>query len=290
MTAACLIVAAVSAEPRQIFICPMHPHVRVSSGGACPLCRMALVPVSQADGTYPVHMSFEPAAVRAGQPFRLRIGVMTPDASGPARRFVAVHERVFHLFVVGQDLSFFDHLHPELLPDGSLTATVVLPREGVYQLISDFLPEGGSPQLTVRMLVTGGFRDDPAKGRARLLPDVGDRESGGTRVRLQLPPGVGLVAGETQAFKLSLNDVATGRPVDDLEPFLGAPAHLLIVSADLLDAVHSHPSTRFSSMTGPDVVFEATFPRPGMYRMWAQFQRSGRTALVAFDVAVATAP
>ena len=37
---------------------------------------------------------------------------------------------------------------------------------------------------------------------------------------------------------------------------------------------------------GPDVTFETFFPRPGSYRIWSQFQRSGRLMTVSFSVAV----
>jgi hypothetical protein len=46
----------------------------------------------------------------------------------------------------------------------------------------------------------------------------------------------------------------------------------------------------FSSANGPDVVFEAVFPKPAVYRMWVQFQRHGRLALAAFTVPVSAAP
>ena len=109
-------------------------------------------------------------------------------------------------------------------------------------------------------------------------------------VELQLPPGPTLTAGESQAFRLHFRDEKSGVPVTDLEPYLGAPAHLLVVSSDLVDAVHSHPAVEFSSVNGPDVVFEAVFPKPGTYRMWVQFKRQGRVELAAFTVAASAPP
>ena len=101
---------------------------------------------------------------------------------------------------------------------------------------------------------------------------------------------MGLVAGELQAFRLRVQDSASGVGATDLQPYLGSPVHLLIVSEDLVDAQHSHPALDFSSTTGPDVVFETVFPRPGVYRLWMQFQRRGRVELAAFTVPVSVAP
>jgi hypothetical protein len=58
----------------------------------------------------------------------------------------------------------------------------------------------------------------------------------------------------------------------------------------LIDAFHSHPAIDFSTPNGPDVVFETVFPRPGLYRMWVQFQRRGRVEVVSFTVKASVAP
>jgi hypothetical protein len=80
---------------------------------------------------------------------------------------------------------------------------------------------------------------------------------------------------------------ADGRPISDLEPFLGAWGHMFIVSADLADAVHSHPITPLTDPGGPRIVFRQRFPRAGTYRVWVQFQRGGQVATLPFTVAVA---
>lgn len=82
-----------------------------------------------------------------------------------------------------------------------------------------------------------------------------------------------------------VTDEETGQPVTDLERCLGALGHMLVLSADPAAYVHSHPAGAPSG-PGPEVVFEALFPRPGTYRIWAQFQRRGRVHTVSFTVPV----
>jgi hypothetical protein len=198
------------------------------------------------------------------------------------KRFQPVHERVFHLFIVSRDLEFFAHVHPSLHPDGSLDAEVAVPRAGAYQLIADFLPAGGSPQFVQRAFATanyqGSFSQPPA-----LVADVGDKIERDMTVHL-VPPDVR--AGREQLLTFELRDRTTAAPITDLEPFLGATGHLLATSADLAVAFHSHPVDAVSSPSGPKVVFQILFPRPGMYRLWAQFQRAGRVTTVRFTVPV----
>ena len=62
-----------------------------------------------------------------------------------------------------------------------------------------------------------------------------------------------------------------GKPVTNLQPYLGAMGHLVIISSDLKEFVHSHPHEEgaehaAASKSGPNVDFEATFKAPGIYK------------------------
>lgn len=209
-----------------VFVCPMHPDVRVATPGTCPKCGMRLVPAgAETPGTYLLETN--PAALKAGARARLTLRVRHPVSDELVRQFVEVHEKLFHLFVVSHDLRHFEHVHPALIADGSFEIDVTLPRAGAYQLYADFWPEGGTPQLLQRTLLTAGFVDDPETARARLQPDIGDKSDRGIIVKLQLSAGDGLVAGRQEMFRLRLSDAASGAPVTDLQPFLGASGHAL---------------------------------------------------------------
>jgi hypothetical protein len=95
-----------------------------------------------------------------------------------------------------------------------------------------------------------------------------------------------LTAGTTSLIAFHFADGSTGAAVSDLQPYLGAWGHVLIVSADLGAAVHSHPITPLTGSAGPTIYFQQRFPRAGMYRLWGQFMRHGRLATVRFTVEV----
>ena len=59
-----------------------------------------------------------------------------------------VHEKLFHMFVISQDMEFFLHDHPYLGADGKFRYDIKFPRTGMYRILSDFYPEGATPQLT----------------------------------------------------------------------------------------------------------------------------------------------
>ncbi len=125
-------------------------------------------------GAYLLDIEMKPALVRPGQPVEVEFLVSHPVTGSRVRRFELVHERIFHLFVVSQDLQYFAHVHPTQIRDGGLRVTITVPTAGAYQLIADFLPEGGSPQLIQRSFLTAGY-EGPLADVPMLATDTGDK-------------------------------------------------------------------------------------------------------------------
>lgn len=274
-----------SASPANTYWCPMHPGVRGSAGGSCPLCGMALVPAPSAlKDSYLLDVEIVPHALLPGQTGQARFTVREREEGTPVRRFEIVHDRLFHLFVLSHDLEYFAHVHPQQRRDGTFDLPLEVPRPGPYRLIADFLPVGAAPQLVQKTFVTGGYRG-PLRAVPALAPDVAAKTIEGTTIDLTVPK---IVPGEEQLLTFDLRDASSGRPIDDLEPYLGATGHLLLVNADLSVAFHSHPVAGISTSVGPTVVFQVLFPKVGHYRMWAQFQRHGRVVTAPFTVRIPT--
>ena len=242
---------------------------------------------------YTVEFSTAPTVVKAGVPIKMFFTVRHPGNGAPIRNFEVVHDKRYHLFIVSRDMDVFEHIHPEQRPDGSWEIEVKLPKPGYYQILSDFIPTGGSPQFIGRTLVTTDFAGDLESQAAHLEPDIIlTRTVGSITAHLQLEPSI-LVAGQYGHLSFALTDAATGQPVTDLQPYLGAFGHALILSEDMLDYVHSHPfegpeSDITKGFGGPNVTFEGYMPRPGHYRAWSQFLRRGQVITVPFTLNVST--
>jgi hypothetical protein len=263
------------------FWCPMHLDVRSPAAGTCPICRMALVPIPPPRlGEYRMDVAVIAGARGTGRS-RLRITVRDPDDGRSVPAFTTIHERLLHLFIIDRRLEYFRHVHPEPAGDGVFELRQALP-PGEYVLIADFLPRGGRAQLLQRAIVTPGYRGP-------LFPEApvfaretsADRVESGVRVHLDASV---LKAGKAGLLRFTLSDGATGAPLSDLEPFLGAPGHLLIVNADLTEADHAHPEEPATS--GPSISFQTLMPAAGFYKLWFQFQRRGVVITTAFVVSV----
>jgi hypothetical protein len=291
---AALLVVALQAGQAFTYICPMHPDVIAPESGKCAKCGMPLVAGDPLDAReYLLEMEATPSAVPVGRPTRLRFTVRHPSTHEPARNFAVVHEKPYHLFVIGHDLEYYDHVHPEQQPDGAYAIDVVLPRPGYYKLFSDFLPVGGTPQIIPRVIVTAGYSGDLASSLARLRPDATLRHTaGGLTVNLALPAD-GLVAGREEKLRYTIADAGSGAPVTDLEPYLAAFGHTLVMSEDTLHYVHAHPVELLpegdaAPKGGPTLTFKALLPKSGNYRIWTQLKRRGTVSTLMFTVPVAS--
>ena len=264
-------------DRRETLWCPMHPDVRARAAGRCPLCGMDLVPIPPLRlGEYALETRFAPAGPNRGQ---LTLRVLDPDRGEPARAFHTIHERLLHLFVISRDLTYFAHEHPVHQPDGRFVLDLAVPGPDLYLLAADVYPAGGGPQLLRAFWTTPDFRGRPFVPRTPPSLATAPQTRGAIRATLLTMPWT---SGRRETITITLTDSRNGRPVTDLEPYLGAAGHLVTASADLADIVHSHPTD--ATATGPEVTFDATFPRPGRYKLWAQFQRAGTVETVAFVI------
>ena len=255
------------------FWCPMHPDVRSGTAGKCPLCRMDLVPMPPPKlGEYRMDVTLER---NTGGMTGMRLAIREPDSNLLVRAFRTVHEKTLHLFIVSRDLEYFAHVHPEQLKDGSFRLDHPL-ASGEYMLIADFLPEDGPTQMIQRAIIVSKTGAGGRAGRGSAIQPAWDDD---LRVSMKAE---NLVAGKEGRLTFTVTDAKTGAPVTDLEPYLGAPAHMLIVRRDLSDAVHEHPEEQLTG--GPTVSFHPVIPAAGDYKLWIQFQRQGRVFTFPFEV------
>lgn len=274
------------------YICPMHPNEVKATPGTCSICGMTLVPGDpMATADYSLRLTTEPKLVKAGEPVKFHIEVLHPLTGERVKEFGEVHDRLFHLFVVSRDMKFFAHIHPDLGKDGTLTVAETLPVAGQYVLFSDFMPVGGGPQLITTPVTTAGFDGDIASSWPNLKADASfTKQANGVTVDMQIEPSK-LVAGEEADIPIHFEDQKTGQPVKDLQRYLGAFGHAMMLSEDMLEHVHAHPEqmlegTDIKDGGGPDLIFHALFPKPGNYRIWLQFQRNDVLSTIPFTVRV----
>ncbi|HEY0699916.1 MAG TPA: hypothetical protein VGD43_19160 [Micromonospora sp.] len=206
--------------------------------------------------------------------FRFRI--VGPDGA-PVRQYRPTHEKELHLIVARRDLSGFQHLHPTRGDDGVWSVPLRVQAAGQYRVFADFQPAARGEAMTLGA-------DVPAPGDYRpvRLPSA-DRTAvvAGYTVTMAGDPRVG--ADATLAFSVSRD----GRPVTDLEPYLGAYGHLVALRAGDLAYLHTHPDGAPGdgrTAAGPGITFHTQLPSVGVYRFFLDFQHAGAVHTAEFTV------
>jgi hypothetical protein len=268
--------AATGAEP------PFQDCLKIAAGelpgaeaghGGEPMVR----PVPGSDGLRSslagLELAPEQSAFRAGGSATWRFRIV--DCDGDAvRDFEPEQGKLLHLIVVRTDFTGYQHLHPKLGPGGTFSVEVATPRSGRYRAIADFVIDGRKYVVGTTLTAAGRATDRP-------LPPPAQRASvDGYDVELQRPAV--LEAGEEA--QLTFRITRRGRPVTDLEPYLGAYGHLVALHAPDLAYSHVHPDGE--DRAAGAITFDTELDEPGSHRLFLQFQTHGRVHTVAFTQTV----
>jgi hypothetical protein len=233
-------------------------------------------------------------------------------------KIIPDHGHQMHLFLVGlPDLDRFYHLHPDQVTSDTFTERLPAVAEGNYAVFADIVRESGFPDtMTARITLpdvpgTPPVGDDSAAtaaspsngktlGPVLTLPDHSRWE--------WMIDGQAVHSRQPALLRFRVVD-KDGKPVSDLEPYMGMAGHLVIVKRDLTVFAHVHPSGSMpmaalmilekqinsgdSAMLGMhetvlpgEVTFPYGFPESGAYRLFVQIKRNGQVQTGIFDAHV----
>ena len=230
----------------------------------------------------------DPYAV--GTPLALRISFHEKAAGMQIKNFEVTHEKQLHLIMVSSDLEEFYHEHPQYQPDGTFVLkNFTFPRQLQYTLFFDLKPIGTQGILLKKgVVVDKGLNTPPFLKSSQFPLTVGN-----IRMDYKSTPST-LKSSQDAELVFRLTDASGGAPLNDIEPYLAAPAHLVVLSEASLDYLHMHPlgdisedPAKLTAMRfGPNISFAATFPKAGSYKGWLQLKRMGIITTIPFVVDV----
>jgi len=220
---------------------------------------------------------------KAGEEADLQFTIRETKSKSVVKDFDIAHTKVFHLLMVSKDLSWFAHEHPEQQPDGTFTHKQVFPSGGQYFTFADVAPRGAGSQILMGSVKVAG----PVPAAIPLIPGGTTNAIDGIKANLKGASNIPI--GKSLPVTFQLTDTSTGDAITDLQPYLGAYGHLMIIHADGQTVVHSHPAEDEAGITQSKrgiVTFNARFPKAGIYKAWGQFQRGGKVVTIPFVISV----
>lgn len=266
-----------------IYACPMHPEVTGKEGDDCPKCGMKLEhndhAIESNSTTYKMHFESNPSVIESGKQAILSL---TPKIVGKESELVPLdveHEKKIHFIMVSEDLSWFDHQHPEYTAKGSYDLPYTFTNGGKYIMFADYKPTGANHNLEkINIEVKGKSLPTRNYAKSQLVSNTGEFE-----VTLTPEGGEKLVSGALQHIKGVIKKDGKVLDANSLEDYLGAKAHMVVIGVENKDYLHVHPGVENGNFD-----LHTTFEKPGYYRGWIQFQSEGKIYTADFIFKVET--
>lgn len=253
--------------------------------------------VVQSHRGYEMKLTSKPNIIEPNKPVTLRYKIKN-DKGEVLKKYETVHEKIMHFITVRKDLSYFQHLHPEFNEKtGEFTVVVTFPEDGPYRLFPDFTPGDENPmKLPVTVSEDIEVGDKSTYMTKTVEPDQQQiRTYGDYKVTTTIPQNVKSQEEVTYSLNISRN----GTPVSNLESYLGALGHSVILKEGSLDFIHTHAleggseghdmnnmQNETTGATGPEIKFATVFPESGIYKIFTQFQHLGKVQTVEYVVKV----
>ena len=290
--------------------CSSAPQTKASDDSNAAVNKIA--PTETKAAKFSADFKTTPAEVKAGESAELSFTVKN-EKGEVIKDLPIVHEKPLHLLVVSDDLAEYYHIHPEPQADGSYRVPFTFPNGGTYKLYADYTPKDSPQVVDTFLLKVAGT----ARAKVELKADE-KLEKTIDGLRFEMKPDAELITGKELMLNFKVSDAKTGRPVTDLEKYLGEYAHFVIISQDLSKFVHAHPMSKAehagvghdkngatdqkvdeskphshddknagkgSTVQSPSEVSAHTaFPKSGLFKIFAQFQRAGKVITVPFIV------
>ena len=222
------------------------------------------------------------------------------------------HGHLMHLFLIRfPSVDRMYHLHPHQDASGQFSQVMPALEPGTYKVFADVVhatgfPETQTAEITLPETHQGTLQDDDSFAAgpslwSRIPNTNATNLADGGRI-VWVSPSNSIHPGEPLKLHFRVED-DSAKPATDLEPYMGMAGHLVLISGDGTVFAHLHPNgsppmAAVQLANGPamndhaghnipsEISFPYGFPKPGAYRMFVQFKRSGKIETGIFNVSV----
>ena len=194
------------------------------------------------------------------------------------------HTRKIHLLVIDEALGDYHHLHPTPGKNGTYTFSFTPATAHNYKVFADVKPVGGDAEM-VPVALAGR---DACSENCIDKKSIYEAKTGDITAKLEFDQK-SLKVGTPAKGDVLLTD-AKGAPVKNLEPVMGAYAHIVGFYDNFMTVAHMHPlgdEPKDAKERGASPVKFMLHPqRAGFLKLFVQIHRDGKDVFIPFGVTV----
>jgi hypothetical protein len=196
------------------------------------------------------------------------------------------HTEKIHLLVIDQSVTDYHHLHPVASDKPGEYRFDFAPKfGGTYHIWADLVPKAtGEQEYSESTLKVDGPAPPISNNSVNTKAEVD-----GYRFDLTIENKAPLQAGKAAMVTVKVTG-PDGRAYSNLEPVMGAFAHMVAFPADLASVTHIHPMgaepKTAAERGGPDLSFHVEPDKPGYQKFFLQTQIDGKDKFAAFGLNV----
>ena len=193
------------------------------------------------------------------------------------------HTKKLHLLIVDPSLTDYHHIHPVAGKNaGEFVFDFTPKKNDNYRVWADVIPVATGKQEYVMMDMGNSAKDKAAISKSTSMTSTVD----GYTFTLALD-------GEPKAGSAVMGNITVtkdGKPFNQLEPVMGAFAHVVGFTEDYNSVLHIHPMgkepTSNTERGGPKLEFHIEPGKAGFVKLFAQVRIGGKDVFAPFGVTV----
>lgn len=192
------------------------------------------------------------------------------------------HTQKFHLLVVDPTLTDYQHIHPTVSKMGEWVFNFTPLKNGNYRAWANIIPTATGKAEYVSADIGIPDSETPLINKTNsLVSAVGDYTF--TLALDEAPKAGGMVMA-------NITVTQNGKPFTQLEPVMGAFAHVVGFNEDYKTVIHIHPLGKEPGNAdmrgGPQLDFHMEFEKLGFVKLFAQVRVDGKNIFAPFGITV----
>ena len=215
---------------------------------------------------------------------KIKLSLIEDDSPVNASDLEVAHTEKVHLLIIDDGLEDYHHIHPDVDPEPGIYTFEWTPKKKAnYRMWADLHPTSTDAQE----YVIAGLTTDQ---KHAAIDKTASSEATVDNYKFKLSfDEKELKAGKAVMGRVSITD-DKGQPVRELEPIMGAYAHIVGFGDEFKNIVHIRPmGTEPSSPVdrgGPDLQFHLEPEKSGFIKLFVQVKINGKELFAPFGIQV----